>query len=220
MADPRDVYERLLAHHGPQCWWPAETAFEVIVGALLMAQTSWRNVEAAIGNLRRAGMLDPRAIAGAPLGRLRSLVRPAGLYRTKPRRLQALAAHLVRTSGGDLDRFFGRDPDAVRRELLSLDGVGPETADSILLYASETPTFVVDAYTVRIGRRVGLFDAERYEDVKRYFESHLPRDVDLYREYHALLVAHGKGVCRPRPRCDACVLRDVCAFGRRRPGPR
>lgn len=216
MADPRDVYARLLAHYGPQGWWPAKTRFEIVVGALLMAQTSWRNVEAAIGNLRREGMLDPQALARAHLDLLRALVRPAGLHRTKPRRLKAFAAHLVRTSGGDLDRFFAREPDVVRRELLSLDGIGPETADSILLYASDTPAFVVDAYTVRIGRRVGLFDADGYEDVQRYFESHLPRDVGLYREYHALLVAHGKKVCRPRPRCPVCALRDVCAFASQR----
>ena len=214
--DPRRVYERLLARFGPQHWWPAETRFEVIVGALLMAQTSWPRVAEAVGNLRRAGVLDPRALAAMSIGDLRALVRPAGLHRTKPRRLRAFCRHLVRAAGGDLDRFFARDPDALRRELLTLEGVGPETADSILLYASEVPTFVVDAYTVRVGRRLGWFDADRYDAVKAYFESRVPRDLGVYREFHALIVALGKDVCRPTPRCDACPLADGCAHARAR----
>lgn len=181
-----------------------------------MAQTSWRNVEAAIHNLSRAGLLDARALAAAPVRRIRALVRPAGLHRQKPGRLKGFARHLLRVADGDLDRFFARDLEGVRRELLGLDGIGPETADSILLYAARFPTFVVDAYTIRVGRRLGWFDTDRYDEVKAFFESRLPRDVSLYREYHALLVAHGKEICRPRPRCDACPLRDVCAYYRKR----
>lgn len=216
MADPALVYHRLSTRLGVQGWWPAETRFEVIVGALLMAQTAWRNVEESVGNLKRAGTLDPVALASIPLTRLRTLVKPAGLYRTKPRRLRAFCQHLVRVASGDLDRFFGRDPGLVRSELLGLDGVGPETADSILLYAGSVPTFVVDAYTVRIGCRVGLFDTDRYDDVKAYFEANLPRELGLFREFHALFVALGKEICRPRPRCSACPLNDVCAFARNR----
>lgn len=211
---PRELFDCLYAHFGPQGWWPAETRFEVVVGALLMAQTAWRNVETSIENLRRADMLDPRALATAPVPRIRALVKPAGLHRTKPRRLKAFCRHLVRVADGDLDRFFGRDPRAVRQELLGLDGVGPEIADSLLLYAARVPTFVVDAYTVRIGRRLGLFDEVGYGAVKAYFESQLRPDVDRYRELHALLVAHGKGICRPRPRCEACPLNDECAYYR------
>ena len=215
VPDPRAVYERLLARFGPQRWWPAETRFEVIVGALLMAQTAWPRVAEAIGNLRRAEALDPRMLAAMPLDRLRALVRPAGLHRTKPRRLRSFCRHLVRVSGGDVDRFLDRPPDVLRRELLALDGVGPETADSILLYAGDAATFVVDAYTVRIGRRLGLFATDRYEGVKAYFESRVPPDLATYREYHALLVALGKDVCRPVPRCDACPLRGGCAHAER-----
>ncbi len=214
MADPNLVYERLYARYGPQHWWPARTRFEVIVGALLMAQTSWARVEEAIRNLRRAGLLDPRSLARTPLPEIRRLVRPAGLYRTKPRRLRAFCDHLVRTAGGDLDRFFARDLPTVRRELLGLDGIGPETADSILLYAARFPTFVVDAYTVRIGRRIGLFDSDRYDDVQAYFAARVPADVERYREFHALIVRHGKDVCRPRPRCAACAVADLCAYSR------
>lgn len=215
MVDPDAVFRRLLAHYGPQGWWPATSRFEVIVGALLMAQTAWRNVEVSIANLRRAGLLTPRALAEAPIPRIRPLVRPAGLYRTKTKRLRAFCRHLLEISDGDLDRFFRRDPATVREELLALDGVGPETADSILLYAGDVPTFVVDAYTVRIGRRLGLFDSERHADVKRYFEVAMEPDVGAYQEFHALLVAHAKTLCRPRPRCDACPLREGCAHARR-----
>lgn len=212
MADPRLVYERLYARFGPQHWWPADSPFEVIVGALLMAQTAWRNAEAAIANLKRAGLFDPHGLAKAPIQTIRRLVKPAGLYRSKPRRLKAFCEHLVRVADGDLTRFFARPFETVRAELLSLPGVGPETADSILLYAGNFPTFVVDAYTIRIGRRLGLFDEERYGAVKAYFESHVLRDLALFREYHALFVAHGKEICRPRPRCEACPVRDLCAY--------
>ena len=216
MQRPRAVFERLLRRFGPQHWWPAETRFEMVVGALLMAQTSWQNVEAAIENLRSAGLLDPRALVEAPVSRIRALVRPAGLYRQKPGRIKAFCRHLLRIADGDLDRFLARDFSTVRAELLGLEGVGPETADSILLYAGSFPTFVVDAYTVRIGRRVGWFETDRYEEVQSFFESQLPREVELYREFHALLVAHGKEICRPRPLCDECPLSDACAYYRKR----
>jgi len=211
-VDPDLVYDRLYARFGPQHWWPAETPFEVIVGALLMAQTSWTRVAEAVGNLKREDVLDPHALAAMPLPRLRRLVRPAGLYRTKPRRLQAFCRHVVRVADGDLDRYFARDLAVLRKELLSLDGIGPETADSILLYAAEVPTFVVDAYTIRVGRRLGLFDTDRYAAVKTYFESRVPPDLEQYREFHALIVAHGKQICRPEPRCDACPLNDKCPY--------
>lgn len=212
----REVYERLLGAYGPQHWWPADSAFEVIVGALLMQQTSWRNVEAAIGNLKSGGLLDVRALASAPLPEVRRRVRVAGLYRTKPARLRGFCRHLIRTSGGDLASYFGRATNEVREELLRQDGVGPETADSILLYAGGHPVFVVDAYTVRIGRRVGLFATDEYGAIQRHFESNLPRDVGLYKEYHALLDEHAKRLCRPRPRCGECPLRARCDFGRSR----
>jgi len=210
-----EAYERLLARFGPQHWWPAETRFEVIVGALLMQQTAWRNVATAIWNLKRARLLSPAAIARASIPELRRHVRIAGLYRSKPRRLKRVCARLMEF-GGDLDEFLGRPMSVVRKDLLAQEGVGPETADSILLYASETPTFLVDAYTVRIARRLGWIDTDRYESVKAWFEGRLSRDLRLYREFHALLVRHAVRVCRPRPKCAECPLNEMCAYYRTR----
>jgi endonuclease-3 related protein len=211
-----DAYRRLLANFGPQGWWPAETRFEVLVGALLMPQTSWRNVALAIENLRRARLLDARRMANARIDVLRRHVRVAGLHRSKPARLRAFCRHLLDRADGDLDRYFGRPTEAVRRDLLAQPGVGPETADSILLYAGGHPVFVVDAYTVRIGRRLGWFHTDRYDAVQEFFVRHLPANRSMYEEYHALLVAHAKAFCRPSPRCGPCPLRRVCAFGRTR----
>ena len=211
------VYQRLLQHYGPQHWWPAETAFEAIVGALIMQQTSWRNVEVAIRNLRRAGLLDIRALAETPVPVIRRHVRIAGLYRTKPARVRAFCRHLLDRSDGDLARYFGRPTDAVRADLLAQDGVGPETADSILLYAGRHPVFVVDAYTERIGSRIGLFRTGEYPAIQRFFEGHVPRDLATYQEYHALLVRHAKTLCRrTHPACGECPIQSLCDFGRRR----
>lgn len=210
----RQVFERLHEEYGSQRWWPAKTEFEVIVGALLMQQTAWANVERALANLREAGLLDPHALAAASVPEIRRHIRVAGLYRSKPIRLKAFCRHLVERADGNLDRFFQGTTAALREDLLAQAGVGPETADSILLYAGRHPIFVVDAYTIRIGRRIGLFEGEDYEQVQRFFEDHLPRDVGTYQEYHALLVRHAKTFCRPRPRCEACPVRRMCAFGR------
>ncbi len=214
MDRARDVYRRLGAAYGPQHWWPARSAFEVVVGALLMQQTAWPNVERALANLRDAGLMEPDALAAASVPEIRRHVRIAGLYASKPVRLKAFCRHLMERANGDLRAFFrGPTPD-VRADLLAQPGVGPETADSLLLYAGGHPVFVVDAYTVRIGRRVGLFDTAAYDEVQAYFESRLPREVPLYREYHALLVRHAKTTCRVRPRCASCPLRRICAYAR------
>ena len=215
MDDPSVAYRRLLDHYGPQHWWPAETDFEVVVGALLMQQTAWANVERAIANLREAGLLDVHALASASAAAIRRAVRVAGLYRTKPARLKAFCRHLVDRCDGDLAAYFRRPTAEVREDLMAQDGVGPETADSILLYAGRHPVFVVDAYTVRIGTRLGLLATQAYDVVQRHFETHLPRDVHGYREDHALLVTHAKTLCRPRPKCGECPLRPDCPFGRR-----
>lgn len=214
-----DVYRRLLEHYGPQGWWPAKTSFEVVVGAILMPQTAWRNVEHAIANLREDGLLDLGRLAGSPIGTIRRHVRVAGLHASKPARLQGFCRHVRDMWGGDLDRFLDRDVDDVRRDLLRLPGIGPETADSILLYAGHHPTFVVDAYTVRIGRRIGLFRSRDLRRVKAAFEARVPRGLGTYREYHALLVEHAKARCRPRPRCSGCPLWWICDHGRKTYGP-
>ena len=217
MDRAQEVYDRLLEYYGPQHWWPAESAFEAIVGALLMQQTSWRNVEVAIGNLRKAGLLEVRSLAEAPVSVIRRHVRIAGLYRTKPARVRAFCRHLLERSGGDLAGYFGRPTDVVRADLLAQDGVGPETADSILLYAGGHPIFVVDAYTERIGRRIGLFRTREYAPIQQYFQRRIPRNLATYQEYHALLVRHAKTLCRrTHPACAECPVQSLCDFGRRR----
>ncbi len=215
MDATRAALRRLGDRYGPQHWWPAETEFEVIVGALLMQQTVWANVERALANLRDAGLLDAHALAAASVTTIRRHVRIAGLHRTKPARLKAFCRHLVERADGDLARYFDRPTEVVRADLLGQEGVGPETADSILLYAGRHPVFVVDAYTVRIGTRLGLFTDTKYDAVQRHLEAQVPRDLDAYREDHALLVTHAKTLCRPRPRCGECPLLASCAFGRR-----
>ncbi len=208
------VFQRLLDAFGPQRWWPARSPFEVIIGALLMQQTAWANVDRAIANLREAELLEPHALAAASVAGIRRHVRVAGLYRSKPGRLKAFCRHLVERSDGDVPRFFRGPTAALRSDLLAQPGIGPETADSILLYAARRPVFVVDAYTIRIGRRIGLFDMDRYDGVQRFFEERLPHEVPLYQECHALLVTHAKTFCRPRPKCIPCPLRSLCAYGR------
>ena len=205
--DLLSVYQRLLNHFGPQGWWPAETPFEVIVGAILTQQTAWANVEKAIQNLKRQGLLDVHALATASLGRIEKCVRCTGFYRQKAARLADVSRYLAEKWGGDLDRFFAQPLEEARKELLALKGVGFETADSILLYAGGKPIFPVDAYTVRMCRCLGI-EAKGYEELRAYFEERLPRDVELYKEFHALIVELGKNYCRKNdPRCSKCPLR-------------
>ena len=201
-------YHALFAELGPQDWWPARTPFEVIVGAILVQNTNWSNVERAIANLRSARLLTPAAIERAQLARLARLIRPSGYFRQKAKKLKAFVDYLSGAHGGSLKRMFSMATRALREELLAIYGIGPETADSILLYAGGHAVFVVDAYTKRIMSRHGLATENTpYEDVRRLFEASLPRDAQLFNEYHALLVHVGKTWCRPRePRCAECPL--------------
>jgi endonuclease III related protein len=201
-------FETLSRSLGPMRWWPAKTPFEVIIGAILTQNTSWSNVERAIANLRRADVMTVHAMERISTPRLAQLIRPSGYFRQKAKKLKAFTRFLRRDFGGSLARMF-RTPTAVLRErLLEVHGIGPETADSILLYAGGHPTFVVDAYTHRILARHGLSDGKpEYEKVRALFERNLPADVKLYNEFHALLVNVGKNWCRPRePRCQECPL--------------
>jgi endonuclease-3 related protein len=193
---------------GPMHWWPASTPFEVIVGAILTQNTSWGNVERAIANLRSAQMLTPSAISTARPSRLAMLLRPSGYFRQKAKKLKAFVRFLQREYGGSLKRMFDTPTAKLREELLSVHGIGPETADSILLYAGNHPVFVVDAYTHRIFGRHGITDGEpHYESVRTLFEAALPRDPQLLNEFHALVVNTGKNWCRKsEPRCAECPL--------------
>lgn len=204
----REYFDALHRAHGDQHWWPARTRFEVIVGAILTQNTSWRNVERAIIALRRARLLSVSAIAAIPEATLAELIRSSGYYRQKARTLKAFVAFLRTHHQGSLDQMFRVPTNVLRGQLLSVHGIGPETADSILLYAGAHPVFVVDAYTRRVLQRHG-FATERntYEEIRGLFERSLPADPGLFNEYHALIVHTGKHFCRTtEPRCSECPL--------------
>jgi len=201
------MYEALHKRSGPQEWWPAESHTEMIIGAILTQNTAWKNVERAMANLRREGLLDLRSLSKVSIDALAQLIRPAGYYNIKARRLMNLVRFLCTQYDCDLDAFFNLPQDRLREELLGISGVGRETADSIILYAAHKPTFVVDAYTARILRRHLLIDeTAEYDQIRETFESALPADAQLFNEYHALIVMCGKTCCRPRALCDRCPL--------------
>jgi endonuclease-3 related protein len=204
------IYEILLKTFGPQRWWPAETPFEVMVGAVLTQNTNWKNVEAAIGNLKAAALLSPAPLNQASHAEVALCIRPAGYYNVKTQRLKALVKWFCEKFGGKVQEMSKLDTGALREELLSVRGIGPETADSILLYAVNKPVFVVDVYTYRIFARHGLVpDDADYIETQAYFESSLPHDAALFNEYHALIVRLGKEFCRKKPVCDSCPLREA-----------
>jgi len=211
-----DIFDRLAAHFGPLHWWPAQTPFEVVIGAILTQNTAWRNVEYAIANLRNAGLLSSSSMREIGQEELEALIRPAGFFRQKAERLKLFVEHLYRGHGGDLALMLAGPLDTVRAELLGCKGVGPETADSILLYAGNRPSFVVDAYTRRLLTRLGLLKGEEsYEAIRALFMDHLPHRSDLFNEYHALIVEECKVFCRKRsPLCSCCPLLAGCQHGR------
>jgi len=205
------VYKKLLNHYGSRDWWPAETPFEVIIGAILTQNTNWNNVEKAITNLRRAEALTLDTILQLDRKTLEQLIRPSGFFRQKAERLQLFCLHIKERHNSSLDHLFDQKLNTVRDELLSLKGIGPETADSILLYAGQFPSFVVDAYTNRLFQRLGLFTGkEKYNEARILFMDNLPREISLYNEYHALIVLHCKEFCRKTPRCQGCPCADIC----------
>jgi endonuclease-3 related protein len=202
------LYTALDARYGPQDWWPARSRFEVAVGAVLTQHTAWAGVARAIGNLRAARRLAPRRLCRLSLPQLGRLIRPAGTWRLKARRLRALAVFFVERAGGRLERLRGAHLESLRAQLLGVRGIGPETADAILLYALGRPVFVADAYTRRVLSRHRMVPADiGYEALRRYLETHLPGDPAVFNEFHALLVAVAKSHCRARPRCEGCPLR-------------
>ncbi len=201
------IYELLLARYGPRHWWPAETPFEVCVGAILTQNTNWGNVEKAIANLKREGLLSALALRDVAVDRLAETIRPAGYFNVKSVRLKGFISWLFDRFEGSVERMAGEDWPRLRKELLTVKGIGPETADSILLYACGKPTFVVDAYTKRLLTGLGLITGkEGYEEVRALFMNNLPADVALFNEYHALIVQHAKEHCRKKPLCPGCPL--------------
>ena len=206
----REVFEQLLAVHGPQHWWPAETAFEVMLGAILTQNTAWTNVEKALAAVSSRIELTPEALLALPAAELALLLRPVGYFNVKAERLRRFCSALL-DAGGE-SALAALPTTALREHLLALHGIGPETADDMLLYAFGRPVFVIDAYTRRLFARLGLIGGtERYETLRAWFEQALGPDPVLFNEYHALIVRHAKDVCRARrPRCGDCVLRVSC----------
>ena len=210
-----DIYERMLERYGSQSWWPGETRFEIMVGAILTQAVSWSNVEKSIANLKAADALSPRAIRELPQDELAVLVYSAGYYNAKARKLKALAEYLGKRFDDDLDAMAREEADALRAELIGVHGIGEETADDILLYAMGKPAFVVDAFTRRVFSRLGLApERGQYSTYRDLFMHHLPADQGLFAEYHALIVCHAKNVCTKKPLCRGCCLLQLCPTGR------
>lgn len=203
-----DLYRRLYKRFGPQHWWPAETSFEVMVGAILTQNTNWSNVEKALENLRKRNLLQPLRLYRLSRRQLAPLIRPSGYYNIKAKRLKDFLIYLMKSYGGNIKRMAKEDLHKLRKELLSVKGIGPETADSILLYALDKPIFVIDAYTKRALLRHGLVkEGASYEEIQSLFMRNIKKDIKLYNEYHALLVRLGKDFCLSlKPRCNICPL--------------
>lgn len=203
-----DIYNRLYETFGPQYWWPGETTFEIMIGAVLTQNTSWGNVEKAIIELKNQKLLSLENLMKLPLDRLASLIKSCGYYNLKARRLKNFLEFLNRKGG--VDEAFEADPFVLRKELLEVKGIGPETADSILLYAGRLPFFVVDAYTKRIFSRHKLIDEKAdYVELQKFFMDNLKHDDNLFNEYHALIVKLGKNYCKKKPFCEKCPLKEL-----------
>jgi len=202
------IYQKLHSHFGQQHWWPGESSFEVIIGAILTQNTNWHNVEKAINNIKAARCMGPKKLNGLTNRKLAKLIRPAGYYNIKTRRLKNFLGFFIKSYGGSVERMSLVDSQSLREELLNVNGIGPETADSILLYALNKPVFVVDAYTKRILLRHKLIKEDSsYDTIQQLFMDNLIRDEKLFNEYHALLVRLGKDFClKNNPRCKACPL--------------
>ncbi len=203
----QQFYETLLARWGNQHWWPAQTRTEMMLGAILTQNTTWTNVEKALSNLRKNRALNFQTLEDCPTEQLAEWIRPAGYFNQKAGYIKAMAATLRNRFDGSLDRLFELDTPTLRNELLSWKGIGPETADSILLYAGKRPVFVIDAYTRRFLSRHGLCNEKaRYDDLATLFTANLPVEVQLFNEYHALIVRLGKEHCKSKPQCAECPL--------------
>lgn len=212
-----EVYHQLYKTYGPRGWWPGDGPFDVIVGAILTQAASWKNVELALANLKAADCWSFSAIDARPQAELAEIVRPSGYFNAKAGKLKAFAAHVLQQYDGSLDRMFAQDTVQLRKELLSIHGIGNETADDILVYAAGKPSFVIDTYTVRILERMGIApEAERpkYGDWQGLFHEQLAPDVPLFNEFHALLDHHAGRTCRKTPVCEGCCLLEVCETGK------
>ncbi len=230
-AQPQKIYQHLLRHFGPQGWWPttpknkldavycpnlknrklsSQEKFEICVGAILTQNTAWTNVMKALHQLHIHKMMDPRRMMKCPPAKLAQLIRSSGYFIQKAKKLHIFCKYLMDHYGGDAEKMLNQPWEPLRNELLDLWGIGPETADSMLLYAGGHPVFVVDAYTRRIGKRIGLFKTDSYDDIQRYFEMNLSRSPKFFNEYHALIVGLGKSICKTKPLCVDCPIHSHC----------
>ncbi len=208
-----EVYQQLSRGYCLDNWWPAQSPFEVAVGAFLTQNTNWNNVEKALANLKEAEALDLRLLADMPLAQLEQLIRPSGFFRQKAQRLQHFCRYVLDQHGGSLEGLLQGELKEARNELLALAGIGQETADSILLYAGQRPSFVVDSYTRRFLGRLGLLTGgENYDDIRALFMAGVNQEVPLYQHYHALIVTHCKERCRKSPLCSSCLFKDICDY--------
>ncbi len=207
-----EIYQRLLQHFGPRGWWPGDSRLEIVLGAILTQAVSWKNVEKAIRALKKAELLDIPALLALEEEDLATIIKPALYHRQKARRLKILLEFIADDYDGDFDLMFSEPFPELRAKLLDLWGIGPETADSILLYAGNYPVFVVDTYTIRIFSRLGWVEEKcSYQKMQGLLQGHLPLDVELYNEYHALLVALGANYCKKKKAlCDECPLAGYC----------
>ncbi len=211
------VYHRLYQRYGPQGWWPGNGPLDVVIGAILTQSAAWTNVEKAIQNMKDADCWSLDAINRCTQDELASIIRPSGYFNAKARKLKAFAHHVCHHYGGQLEAFFDQETAGLRSELLSIHGIGPETADDILVYAAGKPSFVIDSYTRRIMDRMGLIPSGKktsYVECQSLFHENLPADAQLFNEYHALLDQHAKVACTKLPRCPDCCLLDLCLTGR------
>lgn len=227
---PIAVYKRLLSEFGPQLWWPVTDAGEITptykkrkhlteqqkletcIGAILAQNTDWKNAVKALENLAKAKMLSCEKIANARQGRIAGLVRPSGYFNQKAKRLLLFAGYVKKNYNCSCSKMFEKPLEELREELLSLHGIGNETADDIVLYAAGKPSFVIDAYTLRFAEKFYGKQGNSYVEAKQFFESQLPSDAELFKEFHALLVEHGKKFCKKRPGCRDCFLKNDCLF--------
>jgi len=205
------VYQLLLEHHGSQKWWPGETSFEIMIGAILTQNTAWTNVEKAISRLKQADALSPDRLLSLPESTVADLIRPSGYFNVKTLRLRNYCYWFLNAGGHDtLSNWSTSD---LRAGLLEINGIGPETADDILLYAFERPVFVIDTYTRRLFSRLQLINSDLdYEKIRSIFENELEKDTQLFNEYHALIDVHVKSICKTRPVCESCCLNDHCSY--------
>ena len=202
------LYNKLFNCFGPQYWWPAKSKFEIIIGAILTQQTSWKQVEKAIKNLRNTHLLNPNALANKNTKFIETCIKPTAFYKQKTIRIKKFSKYLIKKYG-TVNKFL---KSVTREELLEMEGIGKETADSILLYAANRPIFVVDAYTFRITNQMFGYSFKSYDELQKFFESQLPKSVKIYKEFHALLVELGKRYCRSKSKCIKCFLNKECNF--------